>query len=152
MLRKMSQAEFEKNSIISYENYVADLFVATRKSRADLAKEIGPPPSQMNESNLWFIVEADGQDVGFLWLRIDLEKSKAYGMDLWVDYGVRNQGIGRAAIRKAGEKLKSLGVKTVAISFFDSNNRAKQIYTSFGFSIDEKIHPSYQTRTAEIVV
>ena len=151
-LRPMTEGEFRKYSLFSYENYVFDLARESNRLIADIKAEVGPPPSKMNTNNLWYTVIIGGQRIGFVWLRLNAEKNEAFGMDIWIEEKSRDQGIGRQIMMQAKEMLKDKGIKILRIAFFDSNARSKHLYTSMGFRIDAAIDPKFRTRTADIAL
>ena len=56
-----------------------------------------------------------------------------------IDYKFQNQGLGKASFQQILKDLENQGVRKVIIMLDDTNTKAKNLYTSFGFRFTGKI-------------
>lgn len=92
----------------------------------DLARSLDAP------DDLLMLAELAGQPVGTLRLTRDGDHGRIYGFA--VDPAFQGRGIGRAALRRACQKLRQDGAKVVGLEVAVDNERALGLYTSVGFS------------------
>jgi ribosomal protein S18 acetylase RimI-like enzyme len=77
------------------------------------------------------IVELGGSAVGTLRLRRDRSDARSYGFV--IDPSWQGRGIGRAALRRACERLRADGAHRIGLEVDVENDRALMLYTSVGF-------------------
>ena len=140
-LRPMRDDEFERWLPATRDGYAASMAqhagmsdeVARRKAEADtdaLFPGGRPAPDQ------WvYVVEADGEAVGGLWVA---ERDSDDGRILWiydvdVDEQHRGHGYGRAAMQFAEEEARLRGLSGVALNVFGGNEVARNLYRSLGY-------------------
>ncbi len=78
------------------------------------------------------LIEMSGSAVGTLRITRDEDDAAIYGFA--VDPPRQGQGIGRNALRRAGEQLLSAGARRVRLEVAVDNDRALGLYTSLGFT------------------
>ncbi len=87
-----------------------------------------------------FVLVAQGNLVGAIWVRLFSEAEKSYGfldektpeLSMAIKEEYQNKGFGNQLIAKLFEKLKTSGFEKVSLSV-DKRNRAVSIYRKFGF-------------------
>lgn len=107
---------------------------ARRKSEEDHAAIL---PQGLDTPGHWiFVVEADGQPVGSLWLA---ERPHGREKECWI-YGIeideaqRGKGYGRAAMQLAEVEARSHGLARLALNVFGGNEVARNLYRSLGYA------------------
>jgi len=107
---------------------------ARRRAAADV--EALFPDGKPLEGQLIYVLEADGERVGDLWLaERDGEEARmlfVYGVE--IDARYRGRGYGRAAMVFAEEEAKRRGVAGVALNVFGGNQVARGLYRSLGYA------------------
>lgn len=147
MLRRMTQPE--------YDLY----YPRSLKSLADeLAKayELGPAESIQAASRSFssllpdgridipdhylYVITSDQRDVGALWFHLRRTPSiiEAYVLDIVIDEGHRGRGVATAAMHEAELAARSLGARRIALSVFEHNRAAQQMYTHLGFRVGSR--------------
>lgn len=107
---------------------------AQRKAIAD-TEQLFPGDEPSLEQSV-FVLEADGEHVGELWLA---ERDTGLGSTLWV-YDVhvheahRGRGYGREAMLFAEEEARRRGLERVGLNVFGGNEIARNLYGSLGFA------------------
>ncbi|HLY86455.1 MAG TPA: GNAT family N-acetyltransferase [Gaiellaceae bacterium] len=106
---------------------------AAEKAAADLERLFpdGLPASEQ----LVFVLEADGDAVGELWLaeREDMGQRILFVYDIHVAEAHRGRGHGKAAMLLAEEEARRRGVERVALNVFGRNTTARSLYRSLGY-------------------
>jgi len=104
----------------------------------DLARrqfaELLPGGPETASHTLWTIEDADGRDVGMLW--VAPHPTLANG--LWIyDFSVvpeaRGRGIGRAALDALDAWARDRGIVQIGLHVFGSNDVARRLYLRSGF-------------------
>jgi ribosomal protein S18 acetylase RimI-like enzyme len=82
-----------------------------------------------------FIVEADGAEVGRLWLaQRDMAGRKIlYVYDISIHSEHQGRGYGRAAMRLAEDEARSRGIDRIELNVFGGNDVARGLYRSLGY-------------------
>ena len=82
-----------------------------------------------------FVIEADGEPVGELWLaeRRDLGQTCFWVYDVHVHEAHRGRGYGKAAMVFAEEEARRRGLDRVALNVFGGNEVARRLYRSLGY-------------------
>jgi len=82
-----------------------------------------------------FVVEADGENVGELWLA---EGATSLGRCLWIydiriDEAHRGGGYGKAAMLRVEAEARQQGYTRVGLNVFGRNEIARNLYRSLGY-------------------
>jgi ribosomal protein S18 acetylase RimI-like enzyme len=82
-----------------------------------------------------FIVEADGERVGVLWVaeRELGARQVLYIYDIEIDVAQRGRGYGRKAMLLAEEEAGARGLDRVELNVFGGNDVARDLYRSLGY-------------------
>jgi GNAT superfamily N-acetyltransferase len=94
------------------------------------------PGGRPSPEQLVFVIEADGEPVGRLWLceREDMSKQPClFVYDVHLDEAHRGRGYGRAAMLLAEEEARRRGLERVALNVFGRNAVARRLYQSLGY-------------------
>ena len=107
---------------------------ARRRAAADVDALF--PAGAPAGGQLVYVLEADGERVGDLWLA---EREQDGGRILWVyavevDDRYRGRGYGRAAMVFAEEEAERRGLAGVALNVFGGNEVARGLYRSLGYA------------------
>jgi GNAT superfamily N-acetyltransferase len=84
---------------------------------------------------LVFVVEADGEAVGQLWLadRDDLLERCLFVYQIHIAEPHRGRGYGKAAMLLAEEEARRRGIDRIALNVFGRNTVARRLYRSIGY-------------------
>jgi ribosomal protein S18 acetylase RimI-like enzyme len=107
---------------------------ARRKVSRDL--EALFPEGKIAEAHVVFVVEANGERVGYLWAgeRPDpVGRSTLFVYDIHIDEPQRDRGYGRAAMIAAEAEAARRGIDRLALNVFGGNERARSLYRSLGY-------------------
>lgn len=139
-LRPIEDEEFVTWLPLLREDYAGDLVrdygMPADKARAKAGAEIdGHRPA----GHSVFVIEADGEPVGHLWL---VERRDAYEptlrvYDIDVDEAHRGRGHGKAAMVFAEEEARRRGLTRIALHVGARNDVARNLYRSLGFEENE---------------
>jgi ribosomal protein S18 acetylase RimI-like enzyme len=140
-LRPLSTDEFESWFPLMRDDYAADMTrdagVAPEKAAAMAASQMdalfpGPAPSP---EQLVYVLEADGERVGELWLcdRDDPVQHALFIYFVGIDEGHRGKGYGKAAMELVESEARRLGVDRIALNVFGRNEVARNLYRSLGY-------------------
>ena len=101
---------------------------ARAKSAADIAHLF--PEGRPSEGQLVFVIEAEGEAVGELWLaeRADTPQPCLFVYDIHLAEAYRGNGYGRAAMLFAEEEARRRGLDRVALNVFGRNTVARRLY------------------------
>jgi len=93
------------------------------------------PGGEPSPDQLVFVIEADGEPVGNLWLadRDDSFQRAVFVYDICVDESQRGKSYGRAAMVFAEEEARRRGHDRVALNVFGGNEVARSLYRSLGY-------------------
>ncbi len=85
-----------------------------------------------------YVIEAEGQPVGALWLaeRDDALQRCVFVYELWVDEAHRGRGYGKEAMLLAEDEARRRGFDRVALNVFGGNTVARGLYRSLGYEED----------------
>lgn len=140
-LRTPTPEEFLKVAEFSFNNFVDETAKSTGEVPSALKNKLGGPPTKIWNNDVWFLVESDGNQIGFVWVQLKPEEKTAFGYDIYLEPQFRSQGIGRKVMTECGKKLNALGIESVEICVFEHNEIARRLYVSLGFQekkFDEK--------------
>jgi ribosomal protein S18 acetylase RimI-like enzyme len=106
---------------------------AAEKAAADVEQLF--PGEKPASDQLVFVIEADGEAVGELWLmaRDLMGHPSLFVYDVHVDEAQRGRGYGKAAMLLAEEEARQRGIDRVALNVFGRNTVARGLYTSLGY-------------------
>ena len=106
---------------------------AAEKAAADVEQLF--PGGTPSPEQLVFVVEANGEAVGELWLmeRDLMGQPSLFVYDVHVDEGQRGRGYGKAAMLLAEEEALRRGLDRIALNVFGRNTVARGLYTSLGY-------------------
>jgi ribosomal protein S18 acetylase RimI-like enzyme len=106
---------------------------AAEKAAADVEQLF--PGGTPSPEQLVFVVEADGEPVGELWLmeRDLMGQPNLFVYDVHVDEAHRGRGYGKAAMLLAEEEARKRGLDRLALNVFGRNTVARGLYTSLGY-------------------
>jgi len=107
-------------------------------ARARAETQIGElfPGGGPAAAQLVFVIEADGEPVGDLWLaeRQDMSgRPCLFVYEVHVDEAHRGRGHGRAAMLFAEEEARRRGLDCVVLNVFGGNEVARRLYRSLGY-------------------
>jgi len=141
-LRPMSEEEFAEWYPKIRDRYAADMVenagtspeAARKKGEADMERLF--PGTKPADGQLVFVIEADGQVAGDLW--ITERGDELTGRGLWI-YDVhiadefRRRGLGRKAMLFAEEEARRRGISRISLNVFGGNETARSLYRSLGY-------------------
>jgi len=140
-LRPMREAEFAAWLPQMRDGYaqamIDDAGVSTEgaaeKAAADCEQLF--PGGRPSADQLVFVVEANGERVGELWLaeRDIMGQPSIFIYDVHIDDAQRGRGYGKAAMLLAEEEARRRGLDSVALNVFGGNTVARGLYTSLGY-------------------
>jgi ribosomal protein S18 acetylase RimI-like enzyme len=107
--------------------------VSLAKARAQLPELL---PQGLATKGMWFliVVDAEGSDVGSLWLGMDPDRTDT--VFVWaveIDEEYRRNGMGRAAMTSAEAFTREVGAAAISLHVFGSNTTARSLYESLGY-------------------
>lgn len=107
---------------------------AEEKATADIERLF--PGRAPSAEQLVFVLEANGEAVGELWLceREDMGLRLLFVYDVHVDEAHRGRGYGKAAMLLAEEEARRRGIERVALNVFGRNTTARRLYQSLGYA------------------
>jgi GNAT superfamily N-acetyltransferase len=94
------------------------------------------PDGLRSAEQLVFVVEADGEPVGELWLaeRPDMSQRPClFVYDVHIGDAHQGRGYGRAAMLLAEDEARRRGLDRVALNVFGRNEVARGLYRSLGY-------------------
>lgn len=107
---------------------------AGKKAQADTEQLF--PGGKPSAEQLVFVIEADGEPVGDLWLakRDDMSgRPCLFVYDVNVAEAHQGRGYGKAAMLFAEEEARRRGVDRIALNVFGRNEVARRLYLSLGY-------------------
>lgn len=104
-------------------------------SRAAAQMEELFPGERPSAEQLVFVIEADGEPVGDLWLceRDDALQPCLFVYDVRLREEARGHGYGKAAMLFAEEEARRRGRTRIALNVFGRNEVARALYRSLGY-------------------
>jgi ribosomal protein S18 acetylase RimI-like enzyme len=88
--------------------------------------------------HLYTIQETEqGRPVGVLWLRTDMDSSRASGhiFDLEIHEAFRRQGYGRQAMLELERLVREMGLRQLGLHVFAHNDGARALYEELGYRV-----------------
>lgn len=107
---------------------------AMEKAAADVEQLF--PGEKPSAEQLVFVVEADGEAVGELWLaeRDIMHQPGLFVYDVHVHEAQRRRGYGKEAMLLAEEEAQRRGLDRIALNVFGRNTVARGLYQSLGYA------------------
>ena len=122
------------------EDMIRDAGMPAQRAAAKAEDDIERlfPGGAPSADQLVFVIEADGEPVGDLWLaeRDDGFQPGLFIFDITVGEAFRGRGYGRAAMLFAEEEARRRGRDRVALNVFGGNAVARSLYRSLGYEED----------------
>lgn len=108
---------------------------SARETAASQAEQLFPG-ERPSAKQLVFVVEADGEAVGELWLadRDDVLQRCLFVYQLHIAEANRGRGYGKAAMLLAEEEARRRGIDRIALNVFGGNTAARRLYQSLGYT------------------
>src|SRR5436190_22531760 len=140
-LRPLSNDEFESWFPRMRDQYAADMSrdagVAPDRAAAMAAGQMDAlfPGQAPSPEQLVYVLEADGERVGELWLcnREDGPQPALFIYFVGIDEEHRGKGYGKTAMEIVESEARRLGTDRVALSVFGRNEVARNLYRSLGY-------------------
>ena len=106
---------------------------AQRKAEEDFPAVL--PAGLSTPGHHIFVVEADGEPVGRLWLaeREMAGRRSMFVYDITIDPEQQGRGYGRAAMRLAEDEARARGIGRIELNVFGGNHVARGLYRSMGY-------------------
>jgi ribosomal protein S18 acetylase RimI-like enzyme len=140
-LRPITAEEFPAFVAVSKAGYAEGIEIhggqtheaAHQKAEADFPAVLSLGPA--TPGHFIFVVEANGEPVGRLWLA---EREMAggrvlYVYDVSIDPQQQGRGYGRAAMRLAEDEARARGIDRIELNVFGGNDVARGLYRSMGY-------------------
>jgi GNAT superfamily N-acetyltransferase len=140
-LRPLSSEEFESWFPRMRDGYAEDMArdagIPSEKAAALAASQMDGlfPGGVPSPEQLIYVLEADGERVGELWVcdRDDALQHALFIYFVEIDEEHRGKGYGRAAMELAESEARRLGLGRVALNVFGKNEVARNLYRSCGY-------------------
>jgi GNAT superfamily N-acetyltransferase len=141
-LRPMRRDEFESWLPRMHDEYAEDMIrnaraaeeAAREKATADIDRVF--PGGRPSPDQSVFVIEADGEPVGDLWVaerQEDVHRGALWIFDVTIDELHRGRGYGKAAMLLAEDEARRRGLRRVALNVFGGNDVARNLYRSLGY-------------------
>jgi len=119
------------------EDMTRDAGLTPERARTKAVEDVERlfPGGKPSTEQLVFVVEADGDPVGDLWLaeRDDSFQRCLFVFDIRLEESQRGKGYGKAAMLFAEEEARRRGHDSVALNVFGGNAVARNLYRSLGY-------------------
>jgi GNAT superfamily N-acetyltransferase len=143
-LRPMRDDEFAAWLPVMRDRYAKDMIrdagLPPERANAKAVDDIDRlfPGGQPSAEQLVYVIEAEGEPVGDLWLaeRDDAFQPGVFIFDITVEEPHRGRGYGKAAMLFAEEEARRRGHDRVALNVFGGNAVARRLYQSLGYEED----------------
>jgi ribosomal protein S18 acetylase RimI-like enzyme len=140
-LRPMRNDEFAAWLPVMRDRYAEDMIrhadLPPERARSKAVDDVERlfPGGEPSSDQLVFVIEADGERVGELWLaeRDDSFHHALFVFDVHLDESARGKGYGKAAMVFAEEEARRRGQDRVALNVFGGNEIARNLYRSLGY-------------------
>jgi len=107
---------------------------AKAKAAADVKQLF--PGERPSPDQLVFVIAADGEAVGELWLaeRDVMEQRTLFVYEIHVDDAYRGRGYGKAGMLLAEDEARRRGIDNISLNVFGRNTVARRLYLSLGYA------------------
>jgi ribosomal protein S18 acetylase RimI-like enzyme len=94
---------------------------------------------------------ADGRVTGFVRYGVGPEGGYVFGLYVHPEHA--GQGVGRALLRHAEQRLRERGSAGVSLHVFEANERARRLYEKAGYTPDgsTRVEPEYEATEIRLV-
>ena len=141
-LRPMTEAEYTGFYAWTLEDFAASMARAGGASldeeRANATRQLAellPEGLQTPAHYLWKVVEATGDPIGDLWVRISQSGDDAFIFFIGVNEAQRGKGYGKQALDALDAELRRMGVTRIALNVFAYNTVAQHLYERAGYEV-----------------
>ena len=139
----MTQIEYEVFLERTIPEYAADKVragdwaesEALERSRSEFLADL---PQGIQTKNQYLYTLYDGNAaVGLVWMRANVDRPTKDGfiLELYVEENQRGKGYGKQAMLLIEEKARGLGLKSIGLHVFGSNQIARNLYEALGYEI-----------------
>ena len=142
-LRRMNDIEFQSFLADSIQSYAVDKIrsgnwsdeEADRRSREEHTRLLSDGLETPN--HFLYTIEFDQQPVGRIWLTSDAKTAGGAGFiyDLYIEEGLRGQGLATQALRLLEEEAVGLGLSRLSLHVFGFNKAAIALYKKLGYKV-----------------
>src|SRR5579871_5987004 len=145
-LEYMTDNEFGAFGVQSISTYAAEMVIAgdwASDSAVEQARSQWHailPDGVLTEGHEFFKVTLARQIVGCLWISWITEPETLFLYDILIHEEFRGKGIGEAAMLELEKVARERGVCRIALSVFDHNLPARNLYQKLGFVEDGHRH------------
>ncbi|WP_354644241.1 GNAT family N-acetyltransferase [Kitasatospora camelliae] len=142
--RPMTGAEYPAWVAGEQESYIADIVRSGTKTAEEARKQAEQeflellPDGPATADTAILVIEADGAQVGVVWLRHGYLPGVSYLYTVAVHPEHRGRGFGRAAMAVADETSAAAGDLGLMFNVFGGNDVAMNLYTSAGYLVLEE--------------
>jgi ribosomal protein S18 acetylase RimI-like enzyme len=108
---------------------------ALERSRKEFLTDL-PQGIQTKNQHLYTVYDED-MAVGLIWLHANIDSPTRDGFifELYVDENHRGKGYSKQAMLLIEEKARELGLKSIGLHVFGSNQIARNLYEAVGYEI-----------------
>ncbi len=142
-LLPMTQAEYDRFFERLIPEYAAenvragywDESEALEKSLKETERLL-PEGLQSKDHYLFTLYDGD-QAVGRIWLKANMDRPVRSGFifDVYIDEQQRGKGYGKQIMLLIEEKARELGLKSIGLHVFASNDVARKLYENVGYTV-----------------
>jgi GNAT superfamily N-acetyltransferase len=138
----MREDEFERWLPTMRDDYAEDMIVngglSEERARDKAVNDVERlfPGGRPAPDQSVFVIEADGERVGDLWVaerQEDVHRGALWIFDVTIDELHRGRGYGKAAMLLAEDEARRRGLRRVALNVFGGNDVARNLYRSLGY-------------------
>jgi ribosomal protein S18 acetylase RimI-like enzyme len=142
-LRDMTEAEFATFQAWLIEDYAHDI---ARNSQVPADEALASSQQQIAEllphgrasANQWLfavVAQESGEMVGYLWCQVELERRRAFILDIQIFETARGHGYGIATLLELEQRLRAHSIERIGLHVFGDNVRAQALYRRLGYRI-----------------
>jgi len=132
--------KYKRNSI---DEYAQDLIVSGKstvsgacKDAANEFNEILPNGLETPNQFLNHIVNAQGENVGFIWF--ECEENDMFIVDFAIQQNQRKKGFGKNALHELERIAREKGITKISLHVFEYNTVALAMYGSMGYLVNAR--------------
>ncbi|MHA7136705.1 GNAT family N-acetyltransferase [Rossellomorea arthrocnemi] len=140
-LVEMTENEFEQYFLDKIQRYAVALSQNAPKNNQEFeikAKiQLGNllPDGIGTLGHYLFNIYYEKNNVGYIWVKEDVEKKSAFLYEIYIFDEFRNKGYGSRAMKKIEEWMKNHNLLFLKLHVFGSNIEARKLYERIGFEI-----------------
>ena len=107
---------------------------ALEKSRQEF-KDLLPQGLNSADNFLYTLVNGD-EAIGMIWVKVKALPAKSgFIYDVFIAQGFRGKGYGKSLMLLLEEKAREMGLQSLALHVFGSNQAARKLYETIGYEI-----------------